>query len=611
MSATMKTMNFAIFAIVLCGVDGLTRRAQPSLVQSGLPLPQNSSKKAPLPQDGATKKALEDMEATMMRMVKSQAKSKDKNVGTPLKDFADLIMPHLDSMEGAVNASHNSDQTQMNSLGAAFTNCTSAKTTADTAAGTLLSTKLTQSTAHKTCRTSEGTAETNYQTCVTAMNSLESSKNTACAAYALANKVPNINLVPTPGQGASYRSWLISVRDWVINELANLDAANDSCVNATGLHDAKKLECEGTNGQGGLWLGHDNLKTQCDANQSVLESTTCSYADKVEDSCTDYSTCYTSANTSYTTGKTNLINAQSNRILEYNLVKRLKCYCKLFSDANGADLNTNDLQNCTVPSHSTSHLMLALPTIPPAPGTCQDVDQKPCTTSYASAEYGSLPSNAPAKTCSPCVVPPLLTTTTTTTRGTCSSLQSAIGCKTASDQMAEPITGLIVACKASGSGNIGTDFGHVCADGWNVCNGQQVWDSCINHGTTRSFTGCYKYDATQDCQGCGVTCSGQTKAQGTSATPCWDSGSTIDVAGMGSSCSGYNGAGAASCAHGGRNDFTTNNGGCIGALVDGVMCCKTGGPYCREHDPTCSTLYLLQTNVSYWGHMKNLWGKMR
>jgi len=36
-------MSFAIFALVLCGVDGLSFRGQPSLLQSGLPLQQNSS----------------------------------------------------------------------------------------------------------------------------------------------------------------------------------------------------------------------------------------------------------------------------------------------------------------------------------------------------------------------------------------------------------------------------------------------------------------------------------------------------------------------------------------------------------------------------------------
>jgi len=338
-------MRLAIFAIVLTGADALSLRGHPSLLQAKLPLPQNSMAKE-------QEKTLGDMEATLMRMAKSG------HVGTPMKDFADLIMPHLTSMEGAINASHTTDQTTMDSYGAAFTTCTEAKTTADGEASTLLVTKGTQSTAHKNCRTSEGMAQTNYTNCVTAMNSLETSKKTACDAYILANKAPDVNLVPQPGMGASYRSWLVSVKDWVINELANLDAAHESCVNASILYDNKKLECEGANGQGGLWLVHDSLKTQCNANQTALEGTTCSYASAVESACSGYSTCYTNANTSYFAGKANLLSAQSNRILEYQLVKRLMCFCNLFSAANGADLASADIDTCKntneyQPQHTT------------------------------------------------------------------------------------------------------------------------------------------------------------------------------------------------------------------------------------------------------------------
>mmetsp|Transcript_10262 Transcript_10262/g.18906 ORF Transcript_10262/g.18906 Transcript_10262/m.18906 type:complete len:634 (-) Transcript_10262:161-2062(-) len=392
------TMRLAIFAIVLTGADALSLRGHPSLLQAKLPLPQNSTAKE-------QEKTLGDMEATLMRMAKSG------HVGTPLKNFADLIMPHLTSMDAAINTSHTTDQTTMDSYGTAFTTCTTAKTTADSEASTLLATKGTQSTAHKNCRTSEGTAQTNYANCVTAMNSLETSKNIACDAYDLANKVPNMNLVPQPGQGASYRSWLVSVRDWVINELATLDAAHASCVNATGLYNNKTLECEGANGQGGLWLVHNSLKTQCNANQTALESTTCSYASKVETSCSDYSTCHANAKSSYDSGKANLLSAQNNRILEYNLVKRLMCFCNLFSQADGADLASADIDTCKNTNHSATHLMLTLPSPPPVPGACQAVLQKPCTSSYTSTEYGSLPSNAQAATCQAC---PSASTTTTT-----------------------------------------------------------------------------------------------------------------------------------------------------------------------------------------------------
>jgi len=437
----MKTMKCILFCIALCGADALSFRAPPSLLQARLPLPPNSSKnregsmktledtegsmstsediEVTLLRNSSEKqkgnmKTLEDMEATLMRMAKSG------NVGTPLKDFADLMLPHLDSMEGAINNSHTSDQTTMDNLAAAFTSCTTAKATADSEASQLTTTKTSQSTSHKQCRNSEGTAESNYQTCVTAENSLHGSAVTACNAYDLANKAPNINLVPQPGQGASYRSWLVSVKDWVINELANLDSANESCVTATGLYNAKTLECEGADGNGGLKQAWTNLKTLCSANQTALEATACSYAGKVEDSCSNYATCYSSANSAYNSGSVNLLSAQANRVLEYELVKRLKCFSNLFSAADGGDLDDADINSCKNANHSTTHLLLTLPTVPFAPVTCQDVDPKPCTTNYISTEYGSLPSNAQAATCQVCpsAITTALTTTTTPTTTT-------------------------------------------------------------------------------------------------------------------------------------------------------------------------------------------------
>jgi len=341
-------------------------------------------------------KILEDMEATLMRMAKSG------HVGTPLKDFADLIMPHLTSMEGAINNSHASAQTTMDTYGAEFATCTTAKTTADSEASTLLIIKMNQSTAHKNCRTAEGVAKTSYLDCMTGASSLGISQTTACDAYNLANKAPNVNLLPQPGQGQSYRSWLMAIRDWVVAELATLDAANQSCVNATMLNDNKNLECEGADGQGGKKLVHSTLKTLCNANQTALEGTTCSYAAKVESSCSAYSTCHANAKNSYDAGKTNLLSEQSNRMLEYSLVKRLMCFCNLFSQAGGADLASADIDTCKNTNHSATHLMLTLPSPPPVPGACQAVLQKPCTSSYTSTEYGSLPSNAQAATCQAC-----------------------------------------------------------------------------------------------------------------------------------------------------------------------------------------------------------------
>mmetsp|Transcript_67582 Transcript_67582/g.128620 ORF Transcript_67582/g.128620 Transcript_67582/m.128620 type:complete len:640 (-) Transcript_67582:93-2012(-) len=443
----MKIESFTVFAaLVLCG-SALSlryrkaalphRNGRPSLFQAGLPLLQDAHNKEedslkileemeatllrlPLPENSSKKqednvKTLDDMEATLFRMAKSG------NVSTPLKEFTDLIRPHLHSMEAAINNSHTSDQNTADNLGTLFTTCTTAKTTADTEASTLLTAKTEKSTAHKECRTAESTAQANYQRCMTELRSLERAGNASCSNnFSSGSDIDSCKIIPKPAPGQSYQSWLLSMKDWVDAELADVKQKIDSCNSSTDLYTTKKAECEGADGNGGLKQAWTNLKTLCSANQTALEATACSYAGKVEDSCSNYATCYSSANSAYNSGSVNLLSAQANRVLEYELVKRLKCFSNLFSAADGGDLDDADINSCKNANHSTTHLLLTLPTVPFAPVTCQDVDPKPCTTNYISTEYGSLPSNAQAATCQVCpsAITTALTTTTTPTTTT-------------------------------------------------------------------------------------------------------------------------------------------------------------------------------------------------
>jgi hypothetical protein len=147
------------------------------------------------------------------------------------------------------------------------------------------------------------------------------------------------------------------------------------------------------------------------------------------------------------------------------------------------------------------------------------------------------------------------------------------GCATEAN-MAAPHDG-VVACAATGTGPIGSAFSEVCADGWAVCTGQQIFDSAITHSESRSFAGCYKYDAAHDCTGCGSTCASKQAAVG-AGSPCFGddaSGANVDVAGMGGACIEYTTTGD-SCIAGGRSDFDISSQGCDGEVGSGVMCCR-------------------------------------
>lgn len=155
-------------------------------------------------------------------------------------------------------------------------------------------------------------------------------------------------------------------------------------------------------GNGGLKKMAAAKRNDCNTEQGALEMSSCSYATKLEGSCDTYGTCYAAAKKTYDEGISNLLKAQNNRVLEFGLVKRLECYCGLFSAANGGDMKGADITKCKNEQHSTSHLELKPATVPAAPAPCRPLDLRPCNAKYLSAEYGALPSNAQPADCQMC-----------------------------------------------------------------------------------------------------------------------------------------------------------------------------------------------------------------
>lgn len=118
-----------------------------------------------------------------------------------------------------------------------------------------------------------------------------------------------------------------------------------------------------------------------------------------------------------------------------------------------------------------------------------------------------------------------------------------------------------------------------CDAGWHICTGAEI-DMGRGNATThtsitlaqaRSFTGCFAYNADNDCNSCSDTCGARTDG-GHSGTGCNVSAShDADVAGMGSGCS-YTTAHA--CIADGR--INSGNHGCTIDTpgITGFVCCR-------------------------------------
>jgi len=198
--------------------------------------------------------------------------------------------------------------------------------------------------------------------------------------------------------------WIERVYVWVVAERNSIQTKMDQCSNATSAYNIKKSECQGADGDGGFKKAHDDMKFHCDKNQSALESQTCNYAEKVQDTCDSYNVCYNATNTTLSSQLGGIQAAESSRQSEWWIVQRIRCYFQVFVEAVDA-VDSAKIEACKNADHNTSHLILIYPNVASVPPECESV-LTPCSTGYISSEYGLLPSKAPAKECTACSVIP-------------------------------------------------------------------------------------------------------------------------------------------------------------------------------------------------------------
>lgn len=335
-----------------------------------------------------------DLEKTVLRLF-----STNKHA-SPLSDLVDTIKPFLEDMEEEINASHHAAQAGLNASIAGFEACTAAKILGEGNASELLRVKNDLSTSHKSCRNQEEDTKDDLDSCDAVLHSLELAKNASCEAYHGALRTPNINLVPAPVE-ETYMEWIERVYVWVVAERNSVQTKMDQCNNETSAYNIKKSECQGAGGDGGFKKVNEDMKLHCDNNQSALESQTCSYAHKVQETCDWYNVCYNTTNTSLSAQLGDIQAAESSRQSEWWIVQRIRCYFQVFVEAGDSAVDSAKIEACKNVDHNTSHLTLTYPSVVYVPAECESV-LTPCGTDYISSEYGVLPSKAPAKECTPC-----------------------------------------------------------------------------------------------------------------------------------------------------------------------------------------------------------------
>lgn len=134
----------------------------------------------------------------------------------------------------------------------------------------------------------------------------------------------------------------------------------------------------------------------------------------------------------------------------------------------------------------------------------------------------------------------------------------------------------IAACRGTWDGWIDESAAaSLCAAGWHVCRGTDPQVRTVTFAEATAFSGCFAFDAAQDCYLCFSTCRG---ALGTITGACTVPfvATDPDMAGMGAGCRQQGETPNSSCLATGRLDSTTNTTGCQfdPSRTTGVVCCR-------------------------------------
>jgi len=176
---------------------------------------------------------------------------------------------------------------------------------------------------------------------------------------------------------------------------------------------AKVKECVG------LSDGAANKKTECNQKQKDVEAAVCQQGSAAKDGCTVYKSVFQTRLNDYQTVVQNVAVQQEDRLVEWKHLKRIECVLQALGSAKAhGDLKANgtlhgQIEACYGKDFLNAGLIVS-PKPAPSMKSCPAVPELPCTASFVSQEYGNMPTDAPAATCSNWCAETTTTTITTT-----------------------------------------------------------------------------------------------------------------------------------------------------------------------------------------------------
>merc|ERR1719188_2009133 len=213
-----------------------------------------------------------------------------RHAGTPLADLVEQIRPFILQMQDSIRAAHSSAQQTLNNFADDFSGCNTAKDNGEREATSLENTKNGHSDDHKACRTLQRSAHDQWSACESTLATLQDAVDSSCQLYESAQRTPGCSGIP-PNPGETWRSYVIRAATWFATERDSFLHKEEVCNNDTARLQAQRTTCLGSDGSSGQRQTWEDKVQECDGIQNHLESATCSYVSKVDDTCESFASC--------------------------------------------------------------------------------------------------------------------------------------------------------------------------------------------------------------------------------------------------------------------------------------------------------------------------------
>jgi len=150
---------------------------------------------------------------------------------------------------------------------------------------------------------------------------------------------------------------------------------------------------------------HERKRGACNAMQQALEQATCNLKDEWKVDCARYSGAHDNNAKNYGTEVEAVKVRVADRKEQFTALKKVGCAVQLLAEhapTEGATSGaSSDFSGCFDQAVDTDHLAITYNSTP-SMLDCPSVPHWPCDAAYEEQEYGNLPADAPADTCTAC-----------------------------------------------------------------------------------------------------------------------------------------------------------------------------------------------------------------